>query len=131
MKRITYEIFDKSAEIVAFTDGGGKYAEILFKNVTDGYFTIGDVTHKISGGALTLNLNLIPDGEISPTLTANGAFISLPRLFKDGTLLCPSEIDDGYIREISVRQRRGDMELSKLQEKVAALEKSVYGTKIF
>lgn len=131
MKRITYEIFGKDAEIVSFTDGGGKYAELLFKNVAEGYVTLGDATHKISGGALTLNLTLIPDGELSPTLTANGAFISLPALFKDGTLLCPAEIDDGYVREISIRQRRDGIELLKLQEKVAALEKSVFGTKIF
>jgi hypothetical protein len=131
MKRITYEIFGKEAEIVSYTDGGGKYAEILFKNVTEGYFTVGDSTHKISCGALTLNLTLLPDGEISPTLTANGAFISLPSLFKDGTLLCPSEIDDEYVRDISIRQRRANIELTKLQEKVSALEKSVFGTKIF
>lgn len=131
MKRITYEIFGKTAEIVSFSDGGGKYAEILFKNVTDGYFTVGDDTHVISGGALTLNLHLLPDGEISPTLTANGAFIPLPTLYKDGTLLCPSEINDEYIRDVSVRQRRSDIELSKLKEKITALEKSVYGTKIF
>ena len=131
MKRITYEIFGKEAEIVSYTDGGGKYAEILFKNVTEGYFTVGDSTHKISCGALTLNLTLLPDGELSPTLTANGTFISLPPLFKDGTLLCPSEIDDEYVRDISIRQRRANIELSGLQEKVSALEKSVFGTKIF
>ena len=131
MKRITYEIFGKDAEIVSFTDGGGKYAELLFKNVAEGYVTLGDATHKISGGTLTLNLTLIPDGELSPTLTANGTFISLPSLFKDGTLLCPTEIDDEYVRDISIRQRRANVELSGLQEKVAALEKSVFGTKIF
>ena len=131
MKRIIYEIFDKEAEIVSCTDGGGKYVEFLFKNVKDGYFTVGNETHIISNGTLTLNLNLLPDGEIAPTLTANGLFISLPTLFKDGTLLCPSEIDDSYIRESSIRQRRTDAKLKTLEEKLLKLETSVYGTKIF
>ena len=131
MKKIIYEIFEKEAEILSFTDGGGHYADIIFKNVTDGYFTVGSEAYKISEGKITLNINSLPDGEITPILTANGAFISLPTLFKDGTLLCPAEIDDGYIREISLRGKRAEELLKRLSEKVAALEKSVYGTKLF
>ena len=131
MKRIVYEIFEKEAEIVSYTDGGGRYADIQFKNVDDGYLTIGNEAHRISGGLITLNVNSLPDGEIRPTLTANGAFIPLPTLFKDGTLLCPAEIDDGYIRESSLRERRAETRIKKLEDKVAALEKSVFGRKLF
>lgn len=131
MKKIVYEIFDKEGEIVSFTDGSGKYADIIFKNLNDGYLTVGGEAHRITEGRVTLNLTSLPEGEIAPVLTSNGAFISLPALFKDGSVLCPAETDDAYIREISIRERRTAKRLGELEAKIKALEKSVYGTKIF
>ena len=131
MKRIEIEIFDEAAEITSFSDGGGHSAEITFSNLTEGYLTVGKVTHKISCGKTTLDIRLLPEGELTPTVTANGAIVRLPTLFKSGNLLCPTVTSEAYIRNISLRERRLEKRLNELEKRVIELEKSVFLTKIF
>ena len=131
MKRIEYEIFESAGEIVAFKDGGGNIAEISFNGVTEGYVTLGNATHKITDGVTTVNISTLPDGKLSPILMGNGTFIPLPALFKDGTMLCPVAADDRYIREISLRERRLEERLVKVESRLSELEGRVFSTKIF
>ena len=131
MKRIEFETFDRYAEIISFTDGGGAFIDFVFKNLTDGFLNVNGVSYKVTDGRVTLNITPLPEGELSPTLTANDKVITLPALYKDGMMLSPSEPDDNYIRELSLRARRLEERLVKLEARAEALEKSVFYTKIF
>ena len=131
MKKIEYEIFNNDAEIISFIGGSGGSVDIIFTNLSEGFLTIGNGTHRFTSGKITLNINSLPDGELSSTVTANGKTIRLPALFKSGGVLYPSEADDEYIRGISIRERRLEARLSALESRTDALEKSVFSTKIF
>ena len=131
MKRIEYEIFGNDAEIVSLEGGGGEFLEIAFTNLTEGYLSVGSEAHRFTDGKVTLNINRLPEGELSLSVTANGAIIRLPALFKSGHALQTRSASDEYIRELSIRERRLEKSLRMLEARADALEKSVFSTKIF
>ena len=131
MKRMEFEAFDRCAEMLSFTDGGGGCVELVFNNLTEGFLELNGISHRVTEGRVTLNITLLPEGELTPILTANGRVITLPTLYKDGQMLRPTEPSNDYVRELSLRERRLKARVISLEARIEALEKSVFSTKIF
>ena len=131
MSKIKYEFFDGEAEICAFKEDGTNIAEFIFPEGCEGFLSIDSVVVKVNSGRAEFDLRYLEDGAYSPALVRKNGRIILPKIKKAGKTLSICEHTDEYVRGVSLRERRLAERVKQLEEEIALLRKSVFGTTIF
>ena len=131
MSRIKYEFFDGEAEVVSYKDDGTYIAEFVFPKSCEGFLSIDSVVVRVSEGCAQFDMRYIKDGEYTPSLVQKHGRILLPKIQKMGKALLLCECNDEYVRGVSLRERRLEARVKELEEEIAKLRKSVFGSTIF
>ena len=128
MTRILYGIFGGEGELLEYKRGTGHEAEIAFDTPYDGFLTVGGITVRVKDGRATVDIRLLDEGVSEPCLIQKDRRYKLPTLSKRSHLLEPTEPDGEFIRRISVRERRLEERVARLEDKLEEISRKVYGT---
>ena len=131
MSKIKLEIFKNSAETVSFIPERSKYLGVEFTEAVDGYVIIGSQSVRIQGNSCELDVRALPDGEYIPRLILENQTIDLPPLIKECGLIIEKARSLGEIGELSLRERRLNRRVERLEEKLKEISDKIYGTTIF
>ena len=131
MSLIRIEIISGEAVVSAVAEGREGRLEFRFENISEGYLRASGVSAPLRGGAASFDLNLLPDGTLSPVLTLKDRVIPLPKIEKSGhiiRLISPSaeSYHSLFKREAELRER-----LARLEERVEQLNTKVFGEPLF
>ena len=130
MAKITYEIFDSEAEITEFIPDSGVTLELFVKDRSEGFITFGHHTLRLTGGRASIDVRLLDDGSFTPVLIEKSSRTPLPSVIKQGKRISVSYCDEDFVRALSIRERRLCRRVKELEEAIAALKGSVYGSTI-
>lgn len=130
MTEFTVGIYGNEAEITSYLPGSSELL-VRFTEPLDGFLSLSDKTFAVSGGKCLIKINILKDGEITPSLITQSRILRLPRLIKDGNTVFPADCDDAFIRGVSQRERALEKKVTDLEKKIELLCKSVYGTSLF
>jgi len=130
MSRIRYEIFGKEGEILFYDALINEAVEISFTKEYEGLLSVGSIVVKLSGGSCRIDKKLLPEGEYEPILVTKNFISKLPGFIKEAKGIRPLKCKDEYIRSASVRTRRLEERIEKLEETILHLNERINGTTI-
>lgn len=131
MSKATLILFGDNAELLSFLQSDTAELEIEISHGKDGYIRLGEVTALLRQGKCKFDTKCLPDGEYQPILTVSEGEIMLPRMICKGGIASPVPVDDGFVRELSIRNRALARRVKALEERLEQISKAVYGSTIF
>ena len=131
MSSLKVAIFDNVCEVLSFKSDDSPVFSIECDKTLNGYLGIGDLTCELTDGRACLNIRPLSDGKYLPKIVTKCFELALPGLTKRYNTITLAECDSDFVRELSLRERKLEAEVTEIKEKLLALSESVYGAKIF
>ena len=131
MSKIVFELFGSDAELVSFHADGSMGVDFIFNTPYEGFLSVGGIVARVTGGRCHFNLRLVDDGEHSVTLLSSHGSIKLPSIIKRSKEMRLADCDTGFIRSLSLRQRRLEERVKALEDRILSAEESIHKTTIF
>ena len=131
MSKIQIECFDDMAEISSISTEESKFLTLKFNTGYNGYISLGRITVRIVGEECCIDASGLDDGVYSPKLILCDRSINLPPIRKEKGLISPVDYDIGYLRELSIRERRLSQRVESLSQKIEQINEKVFGSSIF
>ena len=131
MSKITIELFDLKAEMVSFTDDGDYSLSFDFSDELDGYICLGKNTLKIKGRECVVNARHLEDGEYLPRLLLPTGSIDLPKIKVCCGIVAPTDEGASFVRELSLRERRLEERVYRLERQLDELNNKIVGGRLF
>lgn len=130
MSTIRYELFGSEAFVSSHDLGTGELI-LVFPDGTEGFIRIGARIYKLKSSKAVVDPSELDDGSHFPHLfTALGEF-KIPGIIKSGKSLALSPASDEDFRINSLRTRRLETAVSKLEKQLLALQDKIEKTTIF
>ncbi len=122
--RIYYRIIDGHGELREIQRGRAHELEFNLTPEINGYIALGGAVVKMTRGKASVNLSLVDEGILTPTLASDGKIELEPISYKNGKITS-LPLSDEYLRRLGIRVERLECELSQLQKSTRVLEEKV------
>lgn len=131
MTTIIYKLVDGFGECRQVDGRGADKVKLIINGADGGLFSIGNKSMRFLGDAVRIDLRTLPDGEYSPTLSADGKTYPLERLKKRGDTITRSPLDIELFSRMLLRLEACEVRLSELERTLAELVPLIKGNPIF
>ncbi len=131
MSRALYEIFEDEAEQVEFFEEKSELFELRLTEEHEGLLAIDGIAARLCRGRCLFDLKLIGSGTFTPMLTLKNRIIKLPPIQKNGMSVVSAACTDGYIKGLSLRERRLEKRVEELEKRLSEVLSRIDTTIIF
>lgn len=126
--RVYYSVIDGRGELEIIKEGRAHEIEFHLTPELNGYLALGGAVVKLTRGTASLNLSLLDEGILTPTVASDGKIELEPISYKSGRITSVP-LGDEYIRRLRIRVERLENKLSELEKSTRVLEDKV-GTQL-
>lgn len=131
MSRIYIECHGDGADLVSFDQSAEGKLTLVFNKGYNGFISIGHIAARIVGNECNIAIKGLDDGVYTPKLVLCDRVIDLPSVLKENGSIIPQAPNADFIRGLSIRERRLDERVARIERMVEEMYKKVFGTTLF